>query len=59
MQLLTGLTEFDSAIKTFKKVLEINPSNKDATTHIPLSQQQLKVEKEKEKSLYMKMFGVK
>jgi len=54
-----GLTEYDNAIREFKKVLEINPSNKDATTHIALSQQQLKVEKEKEKSLYMKMFGVK
>lgn len=52
-----GLTEFDDAVKYFRKVLEINPSNKDATTHIALSQQQLKAEKSKEKNLYAKMLS--
>ena len=52
-----GLIEFEDAIKYFRKVLEINPSNKDATTHIALSQQQLKAEKSKEKNLYAKMMS--
>ncbi len=55
--ILIGLTEFDDAVKYFRKVLEINPSNKDATTHIALSQQQLKAEKSKEKNLYAKMLS--
>ena len=52
-----GLTDFEDALKYFKIVLEINPSNKDAFTHVSLSQQQLKVERSKEKNLYMKMCG--
>lgn len=56
-QALFGMTEFQDALAYFNRVLEVNPSNKDAVNHIAMCKQKIKEYHEKEKALYAKMFA--
>ncbi|CAK9300284.1 unnamed protein product [Gordionus sp. m RMFG-2023] len=52
----TVLTNYDDAISCFQKVLEIDPNNKAAQNQIAISKQQKKLQLQKEKQLYAKIF---
>jgi FK506-binding protein 4/5 len=52
-----GLGEFNEAIFYFNRVLEVNPDNKEAISHIALSRRKLQEYHEKEKAMYTKMFS--
>lgn len=54
-----GLGFEKEAIATFTQVIELNPGNKDASNQIQLAKQKMKQTVEKEKAMYMKMFGGK
>lgn len=58
-QSYSGMGKQQEAIDIFKTVLELNPSNNDASNQILLCKQKLKEISEKEKEYYTKMFGPK
>lgn len=53
-----GMGEEEKAINGFNQVLEVNPSNKDASNQILLCKKKIKETNEKQKAMYSKMFGL-
>lgn len=56
-QALTGMGDYDEAIKSFEQVVENNAENKDAHNQILSCKQKIKESKTKEKALYSKMMS--
>jgi len=57
-QAFYGMGEEEKAINEFNQVLEVNPSNKDASNQILLCKKKIKETNEKQKAMYSKMFGL-
>lgn len=56
-QAYMGMGDNEEAIKSFEKVTEINPNNKDASNQVTLCKQRIKESRTKEKALYSKMMS--
>jgi hypothetical protein len=52
-----GLNEYQDAIEYSKKLIGVNPENKDAAHLLALSKQKIVEYQKKEKSMYSKMFS--
>jgi hypothetical protein len=52
-----GLNEYQDCIEYAKKLVEVNPENKDAVHLLALSKQKIAEYQKKEKSMYSKMFS--
>lgn len=52
-----NMKNYDSAIKQFQRVLDIDPANKAAKNQISVMQQKIKADKAREKKLYANMFA--
>ncbi len=55
-QAYAGLSEYDEAMRFFGLVLEVNPTNRDASAQIAICKQKIKEHRDKEKAIYSKMF---